>query len=58
MSSIVMPDGHKLAYTTSGHPGAPPLLMIHGWFSHRGVWRRTVEAFEDRYYCVAVDPGR
>lgn len=47
--------GHRLTYTTAGSPGAPPLLLVHGWFSHRGVWRQTVEAFQDDYYCVALD---
>lgn len=55
MSSVVMPDGHRIVYATSGCPDAPPLLMIHGWFSHRGVWRRTVDAFEDSHYCVTAD---
>lgn len=55
MSSTVALDGYQLTYTASGHPDAPPLLMVHGWFSHRGVWRQTVEAFRDSHYCVAVD---
>ena len=48
-------DNHKLTYTTAGHPDAPPLLLIHGWLSYRGVWRQTVEAFQDSHYCVAID---
>ena len=55
MPSLVMPDGHALAYTASGRSDAPPLLMIHGWFSHRGVWRQTVEALRGCYRCVTVD---
>ena len=48
-------DNHKLTYTTVGHADAPPLLLIHGWLSYRGVWRRTVEALKDSHYCVAID---
>jgi pimeloyl-ACP methyl ester carboxylesterase len=48
-------DNHKLTYTTVGHPDAPPLLLIHGWLSYRGVWRQTMEAFKDSHYCVAID---
>ncbi|HEX2907364.1 MAG TPA: alpha/beta hydrolase [Phototrophicaceae bacterium] len=48
-------DGFRLAYHTVGHPSSPPLLFIHGWTSYRGVWRETIEALKDRYYCVALD---
>jgi abhydrolase domain-containing protein 6 len=51
-------DNLKLTYTTVGHLGTPPLLLIHGWLSYRGVWRQTMEAFKDSHYCVAIDlPG-
>ena len=46
---------HKLIYTASGDPANPLLIMIHGWLSHRGVWRTTVPALQDRFYCIAVD---
>jgi pimeloyl-ACP methyl ester carboxylesterase len=48
-------NGHCLAYLTAGDPAAPPLLMLHGWLSHAGVWRQTFEAFRDTHYCIAVD---
>ncbi len=46
---------HQLIYTASGDPAKPLLIMIHGWLSHRGVWRTTLPALQDRFYCVAVD---
>jgi pimeloyl-ACP methyl ester carboxylesterase len=55
MSTDITLDGHKLTCTIAGHLDAPPLLMIHGWLSHRGVWRRTIETFQNSHYCVAVD---
>lgn len=29
--------------------------MIHGWTSYHGVWQKTIEAFENSHYCVAMD---
>ena len=54
MSTITI-DGYMLKYTVLGSHSALPLIMIHGWFSHRGVWQETMEEFKDNYYCVAVD---
>ena len=50
-----VPTNHQLLYTASGDPANPPLIMIHGWLSHRGVWRTTVPALQDRFHCIAVD---
>jgi len=47
--------GKQLACTLAGNPQNPPIIMIHGWGSHRGVWRQTIAALEGKYYCVAVD---
>lgn len=46
---------HQLLYTASGDPANPPVILIHGWLSHRGVWRTTVPALQARFYCIAVD---
>ncbi|MBN1814063.1 MAG: alpha/beta hydrolase [Anaerolineae bacterium] len=55
MTETITLDGHKLVYTTAGQPGAPALVMIHGWTSHHGVWQKTVDAFRNSHYCVALD---
>lgn len=47
--------GKQLACTLTGDPQNPPIIMLHGWCSHRGVWRQTMSALESKYYCVAVD---
>src|SRR5512133_2597052 len=47
--------GKQLACTLAGNPQNPPIIMIHGWTSHRRVWRQTIAALEGKYYCVAVD---
>jgi abhydrolase domain-containing protein 6 len=48
-------NGHRLSYSTTGNPDAPPLMLLHGWMSYRGVWRQTVDALQTSHYCVAVD---
>lgn len=48
-------DDCKVVYDMTGHAKSPPLLMIHGWLSYRGVWQQTIEAFKEDYYCVSVD---
>lgn len=53
--NVSTPANHQLIYTASGDPSNPLLIMIHGWLSHRGVWRTTVPALQHRFYCVAVD---
>jgi pimeloyl-ACP methyl ester carboxylesterase len=53
--SAPSPDTYPLAYTLAGQRGAPPMLLVHGWLSYRGVWQQTLEAFQDSYCCVAVD---
>lgn len=45
----------QLACTLAGDPNNPPIILLHGWTSHRGVWRQTISALEGKYYCVAVD---
>jgi abhydrolase domain-containing protein 6 len=48
-------EGQRLTYTTVGDPAAPPVMMLHGWLSHRDVWRQTSAALQAQHYCVAVD---
>lgn len=55
MNNIFNDNGNHLVYTALGDPSHPPILFVHGLMSHRGVWTRTMEYFQDRYYCVAID---
>lgn len=48
-------DGQRLIYSAAGSPLAPPLIMLHGWMSYRGVWASTIDALQGRYYCIALD---
>lgn len=45
----------NLAYETFGDPSAPPIIFVHGWLSHRGVWRQTTPMLQEKYYCVSLD---
>lgn len=54
LTSIIL-DNAKLVYECSGDPKNPPVMMLHGWMSHRGVWDSSVAMLKDRYYCVQVD---
>lgn len=45
----------QLACTIEGDPKNPAIFLIHGLTSHRGVWRQTLLALREKYYCIAVD---
>ena len=45
----------QITCTLEGDPDNPPIIMIHDFTSHRGVWRQTIAALSQKYYCVAVD---
>jgi pimeloyl-ACP methyl ester carboxylesterase len=48
-------DGHRLGYVCAGNPTAPPVILVHGWLSHARTFRQTIDALQDRCYCVSVD---
>jgi 4,5:9,10-diseco-3-hydroxy-5,9,17-trioxoandrosta-1(10),2-diene-4-oate hydrolase len=54
LTSIIL-DNAKLVYECTGDPKNPPLILLHGWMSHRGVWDSTVAILKERYYCVQID---
>lgn len=55
MPAQALVGADRLTYATFGDPAAPPAILVHGWLSHRGVWRQTIPALQTRYFCVAVD---
>lgn len=48
-------DGCQIAYTAAGSDSNPPVLLLHGITSHRGVWSRTMERLQQDFHCVAID---
>ena len=57
-SKRVFVDGIGVFYQDSGPRDAPTLLFIHGWGCDSSFWQQQVDAFNDRYRCIALDmPG-
>lgn len=48
-------DGYDLKYYTAGLSDNPPIILIHGYSSSHMVWRQTIPALKDDFYCVAID---
>ena len=55
MDKVFQLEGHQLIANINGDPQNPPIFLIHGWLSHRGVWQETIRALEEKYYCIAPD---
>jgi pimeloyl-ACP methyl ester carboxylesterase len=51
-------DGFKIAYREAGAPGAPKLLLLHGFPSASHMFRDLIPLLADRFHLVAPDlPG-
>jgi pimeloyl-ACP methyl ester carboxylesterase len=48
-------EGYKIVYDEYGNANNPAIIMLHGWFSYRGVWKKIAGLLKGNYYCVAVD---
>lgn len=48
-------DGYQMTYLTAGNPENTPVVMVHGWLYHAGMWRGLMNALSADYYCIAVD---
>jgi pimeloyl-ACP methyl ester carboxylesterase len=48
-------DGHRLFYREAGDPGAPALLLLHGFPTSSHMFRDLVPALADRYHVIAPD---
>jgi pimeloyl-ACP methyl ester carboxylesterase len=55
MEKIFTIKGKQIACTLAGNPQSPPIIMLHGWASQRGIWQQTILALQEKYFCVAVD---
>ncbi len=55
MKKTLQIQGHKIVYDEYGDARNPPIILLHGWLSYRGVWQRTAQALQDQFYCIAVD---
>jgi pimeloyl-ACP methyl ester carboxylesterase len=51
-------DGFKIAYREAGPPGAPKLLLLHGFPSASHMFRDLIPLLSDRFHMIAPDlPG-
>ncbi len=48
-------DGHRLFYREAGRPGAPALLLLHGFPTSSYMFRDLLPALADRYHLLAPD---
>ena len=58
MTDLLRIDDHQLACTVAGSSSNPPIILVHGLMSYRGVWTRTIESLQENFFCIAPDlPG-
>ncbi len=55
MPRVVLSDGYGLNYVTAGDARSPAVILLHGYLSHHGVWKRTMAALQERFFCLAPD---
>jgi pimeloyl-ACP methyl ester carboxylesterase len=51
-------NGLKVFYRQAGHPGAPKLLLLHGYPSASHMFRDLIPQLSDRFHVVAPDLPR
>lgn len=57
-STVEGPDGAAIAVETYGPPGAPQLLLAHGWVCTGRAWHEIVKRLRGRYRLITYDqPG-
>jgi pimeloyl-ACP methyl ester carboxylesterase len=55
MTEYLQIDNQRIAYDAAGSSSNPPIILVHGLMSHRGVWTRTVESLKDDFFCIVPD---
>jgi pimeloyl-ACP methyl ester carboxylesterase len=48
-------DGHRLYFREAGEPGAPALVLLHGFPTSSRMFRQLIPALADSYHVVAPD---
>ena len=55
-ATTTTPAGHDLSFGTAGDPGAPPLVLLHGWAQSARCWGpRLVAGLTARHHVLAPD---
>jgi haloacetate dehalogenase len=52
---FALPQGGHLAYRTMGHPGSPPLLLLHGYPQSHVLWARVAGQLQQAFFLVMAD---
>jgi len=55
MTEYIQIDNQQIAYDTAGYSSNPPIILVHGLMSHRGVWTQTIERLQENFFCVSPD---
>ncbi len=50
-----LPNGISLHYASSGVPGAPLVLLLHGFPEHWGAWEDVLPSLGEEFFAVAPD---
>jgi pimeloyl-ACP methyl ester carboxylesterase len=53
-SAVTVPAG-TIAYSDTGDPQGPPVVLVHGAFVDGTLWRKVVPGLEGSYRCVVPD---
>jgi pimeloyl-ACP methyl ester carboxylesterase len=48
-------DGHRWHVATAGDPGAPPIVLVHGWPQHWWCWRKVIPHLARTHRVYALD---
>ena len=51
----VVIDGVSVFYREAGKPGAPVVLMLHGWPSSSAMFRELIDELAGKYHVFAPD---
>lgn len=54
-SKFVRVSGINMHYLEWGEPGAPDVLLVHGWTGSAQGWNYVAEQIQDRYHVIAPD---
>lgn len=53
--TCILPSGVTLAYTETGSPAAPPMVLLHGGANDHTAWDTVVEALAQTHHVYALD---
>jgi pimeloyl-ACP methyl ester carboxylesterase len=55
LTRIALPTGVELDVATAGDPGAPAIMLLHGFPESHRTWRHQIPALAERFLVIAPD---